>query len=61
MAIKLHDDGTLDAVLACDRCGAEMRYNYDGIDDSGNPDAYDNFVDRAIDDAMALHECGHAQ
>lgn len=28
MAIELTDDGTMDTVLRCSDCGAEMRYNY---------------------------------
>lgn len=31
--IELTDDGTLDTVLRCSRCGKEMRYNYDPSED----------------------------
>jgi hypothetical protein len=57
MPIKLGDDGSLDTVLVCDECGAEMRYNYDDTDHSGNPDAYEEFVDWAIADASDQHSC----
>lgn len=29
MAIVLSDDGTLDTVLECNKCGKEFRFNYD--------------------------------
>jgi hypothetical protein len=70
MAIELTDDGTLDTVLRCTDCGAELRYNYDGPSEieAGNVDdamsalaaadaEYDAFVEWAIDDATAEHAC----
>lgn len=33
MEIELTDDGTMDTVLRCSECGAEMRYNYEPPDD----------------------------
>ena len=60
MPINLGDDGSLDTVLVCDECGAEMRYNYDDTDHSGNPDAYEEFVDWAIADASDQHSCQDA-
>lgn len=56
--ITLIDDGTMDTVLRCSECGEEMRYNFQpdpDIDDDG--DAYDDFVEWAIEDATADHEC----
>ena len=57
--IELTDDGTLDTVLRCSICGEEMRYNYDGgdIDEETSAPSYDSFVDWAIEDAEADHEC----
>jgi len=34
MAIQLTDDGTMDTVLKCSKCGEEMRYNFDGAEDT---------------------------
>lgn len=62
MAIELTDDGTLDTVLRCTECGEEMRYNYDPaaddypIEDAAE-DAYDAFVEWAIEDAESEHVC----
>lgn len=66
MAIELTNDGTMDTVLRCSECGQEMRYNYDPYDygddvlenEKANQQAYDDFVDWAIEDATAEHECG---
>lgn len=61
MPIELTDDGTMDTVLRCSECGKEMRYNYDGepaggeSEDSG--DGYAAFIEWAIEDATADHEC----
>jgi len=61
--ISLMDDGTLDTVLACDRCGQEFRYNYSAYCDDGRESdtsdefAYDRFVDWAIADASDDHDC----
>lgn len=55
--IYLTDDGTMDTVLRCDRCGEEMRYNYDGSSEGDGEQTYDEFVDWAISDAEKLHDC----
>jgi hypothetical protein len=72
MAIEPTDDGTMDTVLRCSECGEEMRYTYDpqspnevedldadqpGADDQQLEAAYDAFVEWAIEDATADHEC----
>lgn len=68
MAFELSDDGTMDTVVRCAECGAELRYNYDGGMDEGDDesqpdreqaalDAYDAFVEWAIEDAESEHEC----
>ena len=60
------DDGTLDTVLACDTCGQEERYTWDGDhgqygckEDAypGHCDCYECFVASAIEDRNDLHEC----
>lgn len=69
MAIELPDDGTLDTVVRCSRCGEEMRYNYDGSDTAETAEepaetdpealaqAYDVFVEWAQEDAEDQHDC----
>lgn len=69
MAFELTDDGTMDTVVRCADCGAEMRYNYQtGADDptdtaeASDADAdamrlYDAFVDECIADAESEHTC----
>jgi RNase P subunit RPR2 len=68
MAFNLSDDGTLDTVVKCNVCGAELRYNYDGPDmhavysapnaDDESDRRYRDFVEWAIEDAEADHVCG---
>lgn len=53
MAAELRDDGTMDTVIACDRCGEEERYNWDG-EGFGS---YDAFVAWALKDFDETHEC----
>jgi hypothetical protein len=59
----LGDDGTLDTVIVCNGCGAELRFNYnydtcDTEDDTRTDDQrYDDFVMWCIDDAAETHEC----
>lgn len=63
----LGDDGTLDTVIVCSECGAEMRFNFDGGDSDGcqhgcAPEAncsheYDDFVEWAKEQAAEDHEC----
>ena len=54
MAIELTDDGTLDTVVRCSECGAEMRYN---DTESESEQDYNDFVAWAIQDATGIHEC----
>lgn len=61
--IVLGDDGTMDTVVRCTECGAELRYNFDpaaaesdAAEDDGK-DPYDEFVTWAIDDATNEHAC----
>jgi hypothetical protein len=56
----LTDDGTLDTVLRCRTCGAEVRYTYDPAPDSD--ETYDDFVAWARTDADETHDdCGVAR
>lgn len=57
--MQLSDDGTLDTVIRCSECGAELRYNFDPSDCDGNPSGgtYEDFVETAIDDATEEHNC----
>lgn len=59
---RLGDDGTMDTVVVCEECGEEMRYNYDPLpresDDARTDEqAYDDFVEWALEDAESEHEC----
>lgn len=58
--IELTNDGTLDTVLRCSNCGEEMRYNYASVD-LGCDTSYDEFLDWAIEDATADHDCGQEE
>lgn len=59
----LRDDGTMDTVIGCDRCGEQMRYTYSpgpGDDDSVFNDEesaklYDDWVRGCIDDFDETH------
>jgi hypothetical protein len=61
----LSDDGTLDTVIVCERCGLENRFNYDPfylVDDSEQGEAeaeedYDAFIDECI--ASVEDDCLH--
>lgn len=56
----LADDGTLDTVVRCALCGAEVRYNYDPCDDPDDrelTDEYDVFITECLEDADADHVC----
>ena len=62
--IVLGDDGTMDTVVYCTKCGQEFRGNWDGGGtDDGLPhrflddDSYDDYVDWLIADVTAEHEC----
>lgn len=63
MAGRLTDDGTTDTVIECDKCGAQMRYNFDltsaeAFDaKSDGQDTYDAFVDECIEDFNDTHDC----
>lgn len=67
MAIILTDDGTLDTVLRCSKCGEEFRFNYSETDEivaetetcqEDQDGHYDQFVDSCIEEIEAEHECG---
>jgi hypothetical protein len=53
----------MDTVLVCTVCGAEARYNFalseqcDDAADDDSGDAYDAFVEWAIEDFDSEHEC----
>lgn len=61
----LLDDGTLDTVVVCSKCGTELRYNYDPSERLGHEtwldhnaeSAYDDFIVWALCDADAEHIC----
>lgn len=54
---RVGDDGTLDTVIVCNRCGEEMRYNYDGDSELETYDDFVDFVDWALEDAADSHTC----
>ena len=54
---ELTDDGTLDTVVRCTACGAEERYTFDGWTETPGLEAYDAFVEWALEDAADLHDC----
>lgn len=66
---ELVDDGTLDTVVECTRCGKRHRYSSENLVDDSEVEEYD-FTDvndveeldelrvtRAIEDAEDSHEC----
>ena len=57
MSFSLGDDGTLDTLIVCNDCNAELRYNFDGDDDMPEY-AYGEFVKWAKNDATETHICG---
>jgi hypothetical protein len=61
--IVLGDDGTMDTVLCCTKCGAELRYNFEGtpVEEPAEDLAYDEFVAWAIDDATSEHTCDETE
>ncbi len=62
--IKLGDDGTMDTVLVCDQCSEEMRYNYDASsyeDIEDDEEAYEAFIEWALEDAEGNHDCEDAR
>jgi len=62
MAISLIDDGTLDTVLRCDKCGEEFRFNYECIeaDPNGTQEAWEEeyraWVARIQEETANEHE-----
>lgn len=58
MSFHLGDDGTMDTVIVCDDCGAELRFNFDGenIDPEDDGEAYDAFVQWALEEADEAHD-----
>jgi hypothetical protein len=66
MSFHLSDDGTLDTVVTCDRCGQDERYTYAGQDGSepcehgatdGCDACYDEWVEGVLEDAAETHDC----
>lgn len=62
MSFTLQDDGTLDTIISCDDCGAEMRFTFAASDwelapGETNDDAYTAFVEECISDCESDHEC----
>ena len=58
MAITVDDDGTMDTVLVCDKCGQEYRFTYEpGPDNPGGSEDYKAFVNASIEEVEAEHEC----
>lgn len=57
MAIKLGDDGTLDTVLYCDKCGDEFRFNFanDTFDIEDTEPDYDDFIEDCIAEVKEEH------
>ena len=66
--IHLCDDGTLDTVLCCSKCGEEFRFNYDASSDpcgsklrhetvEGSQACYDDFVSDCITEVESEHVC----
>lgn len=62
----LGDDGTMDTVIVCDKCGKETRFNYDAtfddnedadIDDATAFQLYRDYVDECIADVD--DDCAH--
>ena len=58
------DDGTMDTVVSCSQCGEELRYNWDGPEDTddGIPEEveaqhqYNQWLDWCCQDAAEQHE-----
>lgn len=63
MTFTLGDDGTLDTVLTCDKCGYSERYTFDGCGEQyhleypGECNCYSQFIAWAKHDAASYHEC----
>lgn len=61
-AVIMIDDGTLDTVFTCSRCHRMFRYTFDSARIAGSlsegMSEYNDFVDWALDDAIASHEDG---
>lgn len=57
--IVLVDDGTLDTVVRCADCGAELRYNYSESDSGIEHQhlSYADFVKECIEDMERDHDC----
>lgn len=52
---ELTDDGTMDTVIRCSKCGEGIRFTYAfGPDDD---QTYDDFVDECLELAAREHEC----
>ena len=64
MAFRLGDDGTMDTVIVCTDCGAEIRFNADEtihnddcVNMAGTCGCYDAFIEQCIEDCENDHEC----
>lgn len=64
MAFRLGDDGTLDTVIVCTDCSAEMRFNADDtmhsddcVNMAGTCGCYDTFIEWCIEQCESDHEC----
>lgn len=51
--MRLRDDGTLDTVVCCSKCGEEERFTFDGE----SFETYDDFVGWALAVAEEDHVC----
>jgi hypothetical protein len=59
----LSDDGTMDTVIVCDRCGAEHRFNYEppylneDVGEEYHEAAHDAFIDECIAEVDENCDC----
>ena len=55
---ELRDDGTMDTVIGCEKCGEEMRFTFqDDHDHPGKRRSYNDFVKECIKEFDEEHEC----
>lgn len=55
------DDGTMDTVVQCGACGAEVRYTHQPGPDGDCDETYEEFVAWALADARDSHECDNTE
>lgn len=53
----LLDDGTLDTVVKCDRCGREHRFNFEPSFEDG----YETFVDECLTEVDEECDCWRSE